>query len=1014
MSRDALVVGINTYQYLPSLKAPARDAEAIAQQLHTYGEFRVQRLPEVIQDGKPQVGQKTAVTLRELETALINLFKPKGRSVPQTALFYFSGHGIQRDAGIQEGYLALSDSSPDQGFYGLSLFWLRRLLQESPVKQRIIWLDCCHSGEFLNFLEADPGAHPGTDRLFMAASREYESAYESLDSEYSVFTDALLKGLDPHRLPSGIITNHAITDWVNHSLKGELQQPLFESSGSEIILTRCQPPEATAPRPITGPIQPQSICPYRGLEHFDETHAEYFFGRETLSAQLLEQLTRHHFAAVVGASGSGKSSLVRAGLTAQLRQGKRVPGSQQWKIRLITPTEQPLNSLAAAFIDPELSDLERAEQLRRAETFLQDGGTGLAQLVRASLPTTSTSLLPEQRPRFVLIIDQFEEVFTLSQGAQAERERQEFFDCLLGAMDIARDLLSVVIVVRSDFLGKCALYEGLAEQVAQHQVTVSPLKYEQIKATIVRPAQKVGLVCEPNLVYTMMMDVIGAPGELPLLQYTLTELWRRRKVGEGGMARLTLDAYQELGGVRGTLQKRATEVFNSLTSEEQAVAKRIFLALTQLGEGTEDTRRRVAKSELISPTFPTALVEGVLEKLVAAKLIVTSQARLPGSGETASKLPAARSHAASGTTGLLNGTPAQEIVDVIHEALIRNWSMLRGWLEENREMLRRQRRIEQAAQEWHQAGQPATEEYLLNGLRLRDAEDFLKLHAEELSALAQNFIQMSYTECRRARQKSRRLQVMIPSLLATSLAVVLGQYYSIVRTQANQETQLQQVTARERAAIAQALIQDPNADPMTALLISRLAAEEETSPEVQASLRAALQNLRLQTELRGHQGAVRQAVFSPTQNYLATAGSDGTIQLWAMTTRTIYNAPLKAQQVLTWAGASPKALAFSPDGQSLIATAENSALVKQWSVESGRVVNELTASAPILQIRFDPTGRWIAALSQDNQIAIWDAKSGLLQTRLPQNTVINDLQFGLDGLTLLTASEDGLATVWQW
>ncbi|MFM7427141.1 MAG: caspase domain-containing protein, partial [Elainella sp.] len=168
----ALVVGINTYQYLPSLKAPAQDAEAIAQQLHQYGEFRVHRLPEVIQEGKPQIGRKTSVTLRELETALINLFKPKGSNVPQTAVFYFSGHGIQREAGIQEGYLALSDSNPEQGFYGLSLFWLRRLLQESPVRQRIIWLDCCHSGELLNFLEADPGAHPGTDRLFMAASRE--------------------------------------------------------------------------------------------------------------------------------------------------------------------------------------------------------------------------------------------------------------------------------------------------------------------------------------------------------------------------------------------------------------------------------------------------------------------------------------------------------------------------------------------------------------------------------------------------------------------------------------------------------------------------------------------------------------------------------------------------------------------------------------------------------------------------------------------------------------------------
>ncbi|MBD2023642.1 caspase family protein, partial [Leptolyngbya sp. FACHB-711] len=123
MLRDALVVGVNTYQNLPGLKAPARDAEAVAKTLQTYGEFRVHRLPEVIQTGQPQIGQKTQVTLQMLESALIQLFKPKGRSVAQTALFYFSGHGLQREAGIREGFLAPSNADPDRGFYGLSLFW---------------------------------------------------------------------------------------------------------------------------------------------------------------------------------------------------------------------------------------------------------------------------------------------------------------------------------------------------------------------------------------------------------------------------------------------------------------------------------------------------------------------------------------------------------------------------------------------------------------------------------------------------------------------------------------------------------------------------------------------------------------------------------------------------------------------------------------------------------------------------------------------------------------------------
>ncbi|NJN30419.1 MAG: hypothetical protein HC824_08315 [Synechococcales cyanobacterium RM1_1_8] len=164
MSRDALVVGLNHYQCLPSLGAPSHDAESIAQRLSQDGGFRVQRLPEVIQAGQPLVGQG-GICLRELEAALVKLFKPNGVSIPETALFYFSGHGIQKAAGINEGFLATSDTDPDRGLYGLSLFWLRRLLQESPVRQRVIWLDCCHSGAFLDFLEADPGARAGTSRF---------------------------------------------------------------------------------------------------------------------------------------------------------------------------------------------------------------------------------------------------------------------------------------------------------------------------------------------------------------------------------------------------------------------------------------------------------------------------------------------------------------------------------------------------------------------------------------------------------------------------------------------------------------------------------------------------------------------------------------------------------------------------------------------------------------------------------------------------------------------------------
>jgi WD40 repeat protein len=1066
MSRDALVVGINTYQWLPGLQAPAQDAEAIAKQLQTYGEFRVHRLPETIQAGQPQIGVKTKVTLRELETALVNLFKPKGSNIPQTALFYFSGHGIQKEAGIQEGFLAVSDSQPDVGFYGLSLFWLRRLLQESPVRQRIILLDCCHSGELLNFLEADPGARPGTDRLFMAASREYEPAYESLDSSYSVFTKALLKGLDPNREVSGIVNSHSLTACVSHSLTGEIQQPLFESSGSEIILTRClrasQPPKVTSAA---------DICPYRGLEFFDEVHAEYFFGREDLTDQLIDRLRTGQFVAVVGASGSGKSSLIRAGLIWQLRQGRKFSGSDRWRVKLITPTEHPIHSLAAAFIDPELTELERAEQLRRAETFLQDGGTGLAQLVRATLSaewSTNSGFQTQPRPSLLLVIDQFEEVFTLCQGPQVERERLQFFNCLVEALKYAEDYLRIVVVLRADFFGKCSLYEALAQQIQQNLVTVTPLNYEQIKATILRPAEKVGLLCEPNLVYTMLLDVIGAPGELPLLQYTLLELWQRRQSSDEGVSRLTLDAYTDLGGVRGALQKRATEIFHSLTIEEQAVAKRIFLALTQLGEGTEDTRRRIFKSELVSPAFSIELIEQTLEKLVASKLVITNQEKVFAGVRTvthpeqqnpirhesrpilltlASKLTHSRwqIQAIAPKVNLkfqvpVYSTPctpvdvwqSQETIDVAHEALIRNWSLLRTWLDQNREMLQRQRRIARAAREWDGMGQPLGAEYLLRGGRLLDAEDFLQTYPHELPALARRYITVSREESRRAKQESRLVQIAVPSVLLMALGMTFSQYHAAIQTQAEKDYQLRLATSRERAAIAQSILQQPNDNPMAALLVSRLAAEQsEPTDEVQASLRTALHDLRLQVELRSHQGAVHQLAFSTNQGYMATAGADGTIRLWPLEPQTIYTTPITPKRVLHWQPdesssiadqsihqsdhrpANLIALALSPTGEKIAAIAQGSPQVKIWSAQTGQLALTLSRSQPIQQVMFSADGRWIVTISADREVTLWQASTGRLQAVLPIAEGIRKLQLSPDGRFLLVARADGNALLWQ-
>ncbi len=1016
MSRDALIVGVSAYQYLPGLKAPAYDAEAIAQVLQTYGDFRVTRMPDVIQGAVSQIGQQTPVTLAELESALVRLFKPKGKQIPQTALFYYSGHGLQKDAGIQEGYLATSDANPRIGFYGLSLFWLRRLLQESPVKQRILLIDCCHSGEILNFLEADPGARPGTDRLFMAASREYEAAYESINGPYSVFTQALLEGLNPTRMPQGVVTNHALSDWVSTALKGEMQQPLFENSGSEIILTRCQPTVLQA-----APQEREEICPYRGLEYFDEVHADYFFGREEITDQILDKLRTRNFLAVLGASGSGKTSLVRAGLLHKLRRGRAFSGSDRWRTHIITPTDQPLKSLATAFISSTANAVERAEQLRRAEMLLSASNNGLVDLTRASLQSG-------QHTRLLLVIDQFEEVFTLCQGPQAERDRIRFFNALLKALTEAQEILSVVIVLRADFFGKCSLYQGLAEQIERNLITITPLTYEQIKASVVKPAEKVGLMCEPNLIYNILLDVVGAPGELPLLQYTLLELWRRRQPDpQGGPTRLTLDAYTDLGGVRGTLQKRADEVFYSLSPEEQLVAKRVFIALTQLGEGTEDTRRRILKSELVSPRFPAELVERVLEKLVAAKLVVTnrislvnplqeraeqgyanistalrlaqiSRGKTPSQAEgklffrtqmvidrdrdttIASLTHRPTEHLTTVPLPLATRSRFQETVDVAHEALIRNWSLLRVWLDENRERLWQQRRIEQAAWEWDSSGQLQAAEYLLRGDRLRDAQNFLRAYPDDLSETAQKLITLS-TEVEGRSQREKRIgQLVIPGTLVAALMMTFLQYQTLLKSQSEKNLQAQLAVSRQRAAIAQSILQEPSGDPTTALLISRLAIEQGAhSYEAEASLRAVLQKLRLQANLASHQGEIQALVFNPAGQQFATAGGDGSLKLWSQPQRTL-------AQVLATQNAAPYTqLSFSAQGDYLTAITPTQHSAEVWLSQNGTSHLRLEGfTQPIRQLSFSPKEDWLAAIGADNQLQVWQvgAKKRLIHQTL--------------------------------
>ena len=345
-------------------------------------------------------------------------------------------------------------------------------------------------------------------------------------------------------------------------------------------------------------------CPYRGLEVFEKEHTEFFLGREPDVQRLLEKLKSTRFLAVLGASGSGKSSLVRAGLIPALKGGA-LSQSETWKISVLKPGSRPLTTLAAhlLYLCPEQPAMQRTVDL-------------LTEDERTLHHAVALSLVERNGGCIVWVIDQFEEVFTLCSDAI---ERAQFLANLLYASSIPDGRCTVLLTMRADFLPKCAALPGLAEQIAAHQFLVSVMDENRLRQAIEEPARRVGLAFEPGLVDNILNDIASEPGALPLLEHALLELWKRR---DGG--RLTLDGYGKSGGVKGAIAATAEETFGRLSPSEQRIVRRIMLRLTQIGEGTEDTRRRTTVDELMTAPEEADAVERIVSAMADARLFTTS------------------------------------------------------------------------------------------------------------------------------------------------------------------------------------------------------------------------------------------------------------------------------------------------------------------------------------------------------------------------------------------------------
>ena len=771
---------------------------------------------------------------------------------------------------------------------------------------------------------------------------------------------------------------------------------------------------AAAPVELEPAFTPRN--PYKGLHAFHGEDADDFFGRERLIAELLTMVGQHtdmapRYLAILGPSGSGKSSVLLAGVLPRLREGA-LPGSEAWTyVQPLTPGAHPLESLAIA-----LNNALPGSSLGALRADLDDSPRGLHML--------AGRLVRQPAARVVLVIDQFEELFTL---AADEAERQHFIDLLVTAVSEPRGPLLVLLTLRADFMDRPMSYPTLVTLMDTHSKLIPPMGLEDLRSAIEKPAAlpDVRLHFEGDLVGDLLFEVRGQAGALPLLQFTLDQLVTRRT---GHL--LTRSAYRDIGGVKGALARHAEGTFARLSSEEhRALARALFLRLIDPGATEQDTtRRRAALSELELPDArETALMRAVADAFIAARLLVTTE-----------------------NGGLIT-------LEVSHEALIREWGRLADWLHEAREDIRMQQAISADAAEWGRRDRPS--DNLYRGTLLGDARAWAARNRPSAEEWA--FVEAGAAEHRRQEEAEQVRQVkelhmerraanrlrylagvlglfLVVAALLTAvaasnasqarhaeqqalsnahIAVHNAQDAAAARATAVAERNVALTRAQEAAAAsaralaqrnvavsrqlaAQALSQTGNQRDL-ALLLAMEAHRVADTTEARYSLLKALESTPLLlTVLRGHTDSVSSVAFSPDGMTVAAGSADNTIRLWDVATGRPRGAPLASSSTV-------ESVAFGSRGQSLVAADTDSARI--WNVAGG---SPRASSLPDYRgyggghVMVSPDGRIVAAGSSSG-IQVWDVARGQeIGPPYAIGSVVMAIVFRRDG-TILAAATNG-------
>ncbi len=737
--------------------------------------------------------------------------------------------------------------------------------------------------------------------------------------------------------------------------------------------------------------------PYRGLQPFQEADAPFFFGRGTTIQQLVARMqetgTGDHFLAVVGPSGCGKSSLIKAGLLPAIRAGT-VEGSENWFVIELAPSINLQEGLALSLLSIA------ADSPPEFQRILSSDELGLMRAAELVLPDEESELL--------LIIDQFEAIFDSS---VSQTERELLLNQICTAVNSAGSRVHVVIGLRADFYDRPLANPGFSQLLGRRTATVGPLTNEELIQAIEGPAKISGVELESGLMAKIVVDVSEQSGALPMLQYALTELFDRR---QGRWLRA--ETYQSIGGLSGALVQRAESLYAELDEGEQRTARQLFLRLVSLSGDTRDS--------VPAPTARWRVLRSELESLHDAEGLTAPRSADAPDGVVSLPSSIGTVIESFGAARLLTfdrePSTREPTVEVAHEALIWEWPRLRGWLDESREHLLKQRLLSQAAGEWMAADQDPS--FLLRGTRLDQFEQWAESTDLALNDMERFFLDNALQQraarqaeeaarVQREKQLERRSRTFLGTLagvlaLATVIALLLMLYAFGQQREA--------LEAYSLSLIANAKQAMDDGDTATALVLT-LAANELTDPPLEARRTllgtayapGARQRYEVSALFPDLTGPITALAMSPDGQQVGIGFAGGTIVLWD------WEAEREIGR-LTGHNGQVNDVAFSSDGRSAISGGDDGRVII-WDLDNGSPIRELVGhTGPVQAVDISADGQRAlsggygsASFRDPGQLVLWELPSGKELLRFEDGkTGLVEAQFALDGTAVLASFGD--------